>query len=203
MEELRTLIGKNLSELRKRKGLTQLELAEKFNYTDRAVSKWENGDTLPDVEVLYNLCEFYGVTLDYLTHENNEQFIKSNDDGLRYSNKITIMALVTSIVWMLATVIFVYSLFNEKTKAHPLWQSFVWAVPVSCLVLVFFERIYFRKKIAYFFIWSIFIWGLIASLYLSSLEINAWPLFLLGIPAQTTLVIWLNIRKIPKKHIDK
>ena len=58
MDDLRNVIGKNLSELRKRKGLTQLELAEKFNYTDRAVSKWENGDTLPDVEVLFNLCEF-------------------------------------------------------------------------------------------------------------------------------------------------
>ena len=64
MKDLRKIIGDNLTELRKRRGLTQLELAEKFNYTDRAVSKWENGDTLPDVEVLYQLCEYYGVTMD-------------------------------------------------------------------------------------------------------------------------------------------
>ena len=78
MDDLRKLIGKNLTELRKRKGLTQLKLAEMFNYTDRAVSKWESGETLPDVEVLYNLCEFYGVTLDYLTHEDNEIYIKKD-----------------------------------------------------------------------------------------------------------------------------
>ena len=89
MEDLRKIIGNNLSELRKKRGLTQLELAEKFNYTDRAVSKWENGDTLPDVEILYNLCEFYGVTLDYLTHEDNNFYVKRNNE-LQLWNKIAI-----------------------------------------------------------------------------------------------------------------
>ena len=204
MEELRLIIGKNLTELRKRKGLTQLELAEKFNYTDRAISKWENGDTVPDIVVLYNLCEFYGVTLDYLTHEDNDQYIKKDlDEGLENWNKIAISALVTSIVWMIATIIFVYTLFNEKTKANPLWQSFVWAVPASMIVLLFFEKHYFRRKIVYFIYWSIFLWGTIASIYVSTLSFNAWPLFIVGIPAQITLIIWLNIKKIPKKNKEE
>ena len=92
MEEIRKIIGKNLSELRKNKGLTQLELAEKFNYTDRAVSKWENGDTLPDIDTLYVLCEFYGVTLDYLTHEDNFKYIKENRET-PLSNKVWITSL--------------------------------------------------------------------------------------------------------------
>ena len=87
MKDLRKIIGDNLSELRKRRGLTQFELAEKFNYTDRAVSKWENGDTLPDVEVLYQLCEFYGVTIDYLTHEENSQFKKKDNPRLFLSSE--------------------------------------------------------------------------------------------------------------------
>ena len=204
MEELRLIIGKNLTELRKRKGLTQLELAEKFNYTDRAISKWENGDTVPDIVVLYNLCEFYGVTLDYLTHEDNDQYIKKDlDEGLENWNKIAISALVTSIVWMIATIIFVYTLFNEKTKANPLWQSFVWAVPASAIVLLFFEKHYFRRKVVYFIYWSIFLWGSISSIYVSALSFNAWPLFIVGIPAQITLIIWLNIKKIPKKNKEK
>ena len=43
-------IGERIKDARKSAGLTQLKLAEMFNYTDRAVSKWESGETLPDVE---------------------------------------------------------------------------------------------------------------------------------------------------------
>ena len=198
MEDLRKLIGKNLTELRKRKGLTQVKLAEMFNYTDRAVSKWESGETLPDIEVLYNLCEFYGVTLDYLTHEDNERYIKKSNDELQKSNKITITTLVISIVWIVATVVFVYSLINSKIPA--LWQAFIWAVPTSCVVLVLFNRVYFEKKIIYFIAWSIFIWTQLTAIYLSTIQFNIWPLFLLGVPAQFSLLVWLNIRKPKKKE---
>ena len=84
MEELRKVIGENLAELRKEKKLTQIELAEHFNYSDKTISKWEKGDILPDIETLYRLCEFYGVTLDYLTHEGDKteknEFIKEDFD---------------------------------------------------------------------------------------------------------------------------
>ena len=196
MKDLRKIIGDNLSELRKRRGLTQFELAEKFNYTDRAVSKWENGDTLPDVEVLYNLCEFYGVTIDYLTHEENAQF-KSKTNPLNKSNRIVITALVSSIVWMLATVIFVYCLLRNKGV---IWQAFVCAVPVNALLVVYFNHIYFHRRLTAFISWSIFIWSLLTSIYLSFGDYeNLWPLFLLGIPAQISMIFWLNIKHIQKE----
>ena len=194
MEDIRKLIGKNLADLRKRKGLTQLELAEKFNYTDRAVSKWENGDTLPDVVVLYELCEFYGVTLDYLTHEDNAEYVK--DEKLSLSNQIVITALVSSVFWTLATIIFVFSIIRHN---HPLWQSFIWAVPLNCLILLYFNHIYFHRRFFVFLFWSIFIWGFLTGAYLSILHAELWPLFLLGIPAQATMLIWLNLH-LPKKN---
>ena len=193
MEELRIIVGKNLSNLRKRKGLTQLELAEKFNYTDRAVSKWENGDTLPDLEVLYNLCEFYGVTLDYLTHVDNEEYVK---EDLATWNKISITALVVSVAWTLATVIFVISLLK---KVEPLWQSFIWAVPLSALIVVLFNKAYFHLRLMYFISWSVFVWGILAASYFSLLNLNIWPIFILGVPAQATLFIWLNIHGMNQK----
>ncbi len=199
MEDLRKLIGKNLTELRKRKGLTQLKLAEMFNYTDRAVSKWESGETLPDVEVLYNLCEFYGVTLDYLTHEDNEKYIKKNSKLVR-GNQIAITSLVTSIPWMIATMIFVYTLLK---KVDPLWQSFVWAVPISCIILVVFNRAYFKNRLFFFILWSLFIWSTSAAIYVSYLAGNIWPIFLVGIPAQVTLLIWLNFHKPIKKKTEE
>ena len=195
MKDLRKIIGDNLTELRKRRGLTQLELAEKFNYTDRAVSKWENGDTLPDVEVLYQLCEYYGVTMDYLTHEENAQF-KKKDNPLNRTNKIVITALAISVVWMLATVIFVYFMIRRNLV---IWQIFVWAVPVSCIFAVYFNKIYFHRRITAFICWSLFIWSALAGSFLSFGNYELWPLFFIGIPAQISLIFWLNIKQIKKE----
>ena len=199
MKDLRKIIGDNLSELRKRRGLTQFELAEKFNYTDRAISKWENGDTLPDVEVLYNLCEFYGVTIDYLTHEENAHF-KSKVNPLNRSNRIIITALVLSIVWMLATVIFVYCLIRGKGV---IWQSFIWALPVSSLVLIYFNHIYFHRMTTAFIGWSLLIWSLITSVFLSMSDYQLWPLYFIGIPAQISMIFWMNIKHVPKEKKKK
>ena len=83
MNDLRSIIGNNLSSLRKNKKLTQLELAEKMGYSDKAVSKWEKGDTLPDIETLYQLCNFYQVTLDFLVDTKgleNKNLYKTKDD---------------------------------------------------------------------------------------------------------------------------
>ena len=198
MEDLRKIIGNNIAELRKRRGLTQFELAEKFNYTDRAVSKWENGDTLPDVETLYNLCEFYGVTLDYLTHEeNNNYYVKRNDELLLW-NKIAITFLVVMIAWGLATILFVISLLRQHT---PLWQSFIVAVPVSSLIVLYFNRVYFKNKMTRLVTWSIFTWSLIASAYFIILDPQFWPLFLLGIPAQASILIYFlfKVKTTPKE----
>ena len=70
---LKLIIAQNLVELRKNKGLTQIQLAEKFGYSDKAVSKWEHGEAVPDIETLAKLVDYYGVTLDYLTHEGTAE----------------------------------------------------------------------------------------------------------------------------------
>ena len=192
MQDLRKVIGNNLAELRKNKGLTQLELAEKFSYSDRAVSKWENGDTLPDIEVLYNLCEFYGVTIDYLTHEDNKRFVKEKDN-LNNGQKISITALVISVVWFLATLVFVWSIIKEDLRV--VWETYLWALPVSFILLEGFNHHYFRKRVLSFVCYSFFIWTTLISVYFTWITYNIWPLFILGVPAQASLLIWLNIRK--------
>lgn len=59
-------IGKYISECRKRKGLTQMQLAEKLNITDRAVSKWERGKALPDSSIMLELCEILEISVSEL-----------------------------------------------------------------------------------------------------------------------------------------
>ena len=197
MEELRTIIGENLANLRKEKGLTQLELADYFNYSDKAISKWEKGDTLPDVETLYKLCDFYGVTLDYLTHEGNRkeksQYIKK-DEKRNFRNDVISTAMMLTIVWMVLTIVYVYVLLKNNIS---LWIVFVWGVPASALVFAFANKIYFKKRLNYYIAYSLFNWSLITAVYIQVLYINAWPLFIVGIPAQIILLLWANF--IPNK----
>ena len=200
MEELRKIIGENLAELRKEKKLTQLELADHFNYSDKTVSKWEKGDILPDIETLYQLCEFYGVTLDYLTHpgskDEKSDFIKQ-DNVRKRKNNIVSSAMMVTIVWMIFTIVYVFILMRE---GRSLWTLFVWGAPATSLVIVFTNRLYFHKRIAYFIGFSLFVWSLIAAFYLQFLPIlNAWPLFLVGIPAEIILILWANIIPTKKK----
>ena len=69
LKDYKSIVAKNLTVLRKNKGLTQVELAEQFNYSDKAVSRWEHGDTLPDINILCQLCEFYGISMNDLVNE--------------------------------------------------------------------------------------------------------------------------------------
>ena len=66
MENIKQIVAKNIADLRRASGLTQMEFAEKLNYSDKAVSKWERGDSLPDVAVLKQIADLFQVTLDYL-----------------------------------------------------------------------------------------------------------------------------------------
>ncbi len=59
-------IGKFIAECRKKKGLTQMQLAEKLNITDRAVSKWENGKSMPDSSIMIALCNELNITVNEL-----------------------------------------------------------------------------------------------------------------------------------------
>ncbi len=197
MENIRETIGKNLADLRKKKGLTQYELAEKFNYSDRAISKWENGDTLPDIETLAALAEFYGVTLDYLTHtDNQEQYVKKMDKQV-FANRVTITLLLSSIIWIIATIYFVYSLL--ESHLDPYWMIFVWAVPVNSIVLVFANMRFFKNRLMYFIVWSVFVWTILACVYLQLLIDNVgnfWPVFIIGVPLEIALLLACNITTV-------
>ena len=193
MEELKVIIGENLANLRKEKKLTQAELAEKFNYTDKAVSKWEKGETSPDIETLYALCEFYGVTIDYLTHpgskQEKEEFVKKDTDLV---SKIWQSALAVSIIWMAVTFTFIYLM---MFRDFIYWQVFVWAVPVSGLLVVALNKRYFGSRTLYLISWSVVFWGILTGLFCQLIENAPWPLFILGAPTQVTMLLWYTMKK--------
>jgi transcriptional regulator with XRE-family HTH domain len=198
MQDLKNNIAKNLANLRKDRHLTQSELAEKFAYSDKAVSKWENAETLPGIDTLQQLADFYGVSLDYLTHEPNGEEQKAYRKGNSNTvNKRVITALAVSLVWLLAIVV---AIGTQILSNAIYWRAFVWAVPTSLLIALIFNAIWGKVK------WSpaiitFFGWTLLAAIYIElgcdlpdTQGWKLWMLFLLGVPITIGAILFSHLK---------
>jgi Predicted transcription factor, homolog of eukaryotic MBF1 len=197
MEELRKTIGHNLSELRKKKGLTQAELAEKLNYSDKAISKWEHGDAMPSIENLITICKFYSITLDQLTSDNISNLKVVDDDAQNTKNKIVITALSFIIVWALATIIYVTFIILLKSYY---WIVFVWALPLSIVDLIVFNSVWGKSKRNFALI-TLLIWVLLAAIYVQAVLEGysfLWVIFFLGIPATIITILWSQLKRVKR-----
>ena len=195
MRDVKSTVAKNLTMLRKKKGITQAELAEQFNYSDKAVSRWEHGDTLPDINVLCELCEFYGITMNNLVSEECkiEEIDKTQEKNAKIY-RIWLGILTASVVWLFATVWFAYS---QIAFQKGYWLAFVWAIPLSCVVILYVCRGVFGWIPKFVFI-SVCIWSVIASMYLHMLltsNANLWMIFLIGAPIQALAFMWQKMKK--------
>ncbi len=194
------IVGNNLTALRKSAGMKQIEIAKKFNFSDKTISKWESGESLPSLDVLVKLCEFYGITLNDLTSENldctDATNIKPVNAKIENTNKIIITLLAVTLVWIIATIAFIYA---ELYTNVNLWIAFIWAVPVSFIVGIVLNSIWGKRKINFILI-SFFVWTLLTAIYLQMLEYNLWVVFILGIPSQIAIILWSGLKSSKKKN---
>ncbi len=210
-KDLNTIIGGNLLKLRKNMKLTQLEVAEKFNYSDKSISKWEKGESLPNVEILCELANFYGVTLNDLTNKNEIETNTSSKKSKKkekvlvpraFSTHLMITLLSIAAVWVLATTLFVILKLCLKINYYTI---FLWAGVASCVVLIVFNSIWGRMR--YLFpILTIMLWLTLATLQIQILihsNLNIWPVYFLGIPLQVLIILWGALIKKPKWFYKK
>ena len=189
MSDIKDIVAKNIIDLRKKNGLTQNELAEKLNYSDNAVSRWERGEVSPSIETLDQMSKVFNVPMSSLI-EDNAKAVSTTRDKKQVLNKLAVTLIFFSLVWLIATIVFVYAKILFGTN---LWTIFVWAVPASCLVLLPFNE-YWGKYIYKFVILSVFEWSVLACIYLQFLQYNMWLTFIIGIPIQVALCIWAFIK---------
>lgn len=197
MDDLKQIVAANITDLRKKNNITQAELAQHLNYTDKAVSKWERGESLPDVAVLKQIADIFSVKIDYLvTAEHTDKTLEIPRKGSRrLRNRRLIAAMSVVLVWLVATLLFVNIQLVLPDLVHQ-WLAFVFAVPVTCIVWLVFNAVWFDKK-RNFFIISLLVWSILACIYLCLLcliQYNAWLLFVIGIPAQIIIFLWSGIR---------
>lgn len=192
-EEIKKNFSQNLIKLRKDSNLTQLALAEKLNYSDKAVSKWEVGSVLPDIETMTQIAEFFGTTVNDLIYP-----AKIPTSSVFWKNHLFITLLSTGLVWFLSSIIFF--ILQLTTSLPRLWLTFIITIPISSIVLVVFTSIWFKK------IWrilsvSLLYWGVILSIYLIINLPALWFIFIIGIVGQVLIIFWAQLTKIviPKR----
>ena len=202
-EKLKVQIGTNISNLRKRQRLTQAGLAEKLNYSDKAVSKWERGESAPDILTLVSIAEVLGVTVDELISDPNalpeqtgavqqamEQVVQKTLK--RKADKRIIVQLSSILVWFVA--LFVYVVLASIGIENS-WLAFFWAIPADAIVVLSLRSAWkdFRSNKILI---SILMWGSLLSIYMMPLvllHVNVWRIFLLGIPGQLAIWLWFRM----------
>lgn len=196
MQDLKFIIAKNIQKLRQEKGMTQLELAEKLNYSDKTVSKWERGESLPDIVVLKTIADLYDVTLDYLVEEvhDGKPVTKEMMDRNYRRNCYIITGTSIFIVALMATLIYVILAMVFPGTSYP-WLCYAYAIPAALIVWLVFNSIWFNPR-RNFMIVSLLVWSLLLALYLtfSMLGFYIWPILLVGIPAQMIIWMWSKIK---------
>ena len=192
-EEIKQNFSQNLIRLRKENNLTQLALADKLNYSDKAVSKWEVGSVLPDVETLTQIAEFFGTTVNDLIYPVRKKFAK-----IFWKNHMLITLLSVCLVWFLSSI--VYLVLQQTTNIPRLWTTFIIALPISSIVAVIFTCIWFNKLWRMLSISALF-WSIILTIYILINQPTLWFIFIIGAVGQLLIIFWSQIRKIviPKK----
>ena len=194
VEDLKPIVAKNIIELRRAADITQAQLAEKLNYSDKAVSKWERGEAIPSISTLKEIADLFGVTVDYLIsadHEAENEIRREFTERQR-RNRLIITLLSTTIVWLVATIIYVSISVSTEFRLSKAWLVFVFAVPVSCVVTLVFNSIWGRKKLNFFII-SLLLWTVLVSLclvlFLSLQKAYFWLVLAIGIPSQIMILL--------------
>ena len=201
LSELKLISASNIIKLRTEAGLTQAELGEKLNYSDKTISKWERGEAIPDAYVLTQMAEIFDVTVDYLLSSHDawespeQQENRQEETGYSVNMIIAISVLG---VWTMALTIFVLLWLFDII----LWETFVVALPVSILTYMVLICVFRRRRHLQFVI-AAFVLSLFILLYFTLPMQKPWQLFLIAIPAEIIVFLSCNIRRRPRKKPEK
>ncbi len=211
---LKNQIGKNIVAYRKQQGMTQADLAGRLNYSDKAVSKWERGESAPDVLTLVQIAEQFGITVNELiadpdalpenTGAVQRVMGKAVEKTLkRKADKRIILNLSSLLVWFVALLIFVVLSMLDIPKS---WIAFVYAIPADAIVLLSLRSAWkdfrWNKPLI-----SAIMWGALLSVY-ATVVVFADPaiwwklsrIFLLGIPGQAAIFLWFRMYRRSAKE---
>ena len=203
--DIKENIAKNITTYRKASNLTQLDLAEKLHYSDKAVSKWERGDAVPDIVTLKSIADLFGITVDTLIGDPKRAKPKSKYNLSK--RRIILAACSAGIVWLVAIVAYAFIglIFEELISVS--WLSLIVAIPITFIVLLVLTSVW-GKNIWNAVFSSFLVWTLLLAVYLclfkllSTPPLRLWLIFIIGIPLQVLIVLWFTYKNVNRQHKD-
>ena len=196
MTDYRYIIAKNLTDLRVSAQYTQAEVASRLSYSDKAVSKWERAESIPDVAVLKAIADMYGVTVDYLLTEHDKSEIpeiKEKKPRRMTRNQALITLISLFGVWFIAVTAFAAC----YTYGIVAWQLFMWAVPISAIVALVLCCIW-SGRIMCFSCISLLLLSLAAAIFITFIKYKIWLVFVAAAILEVTAVLAFGIRHSPQ-----
>lgn len=198
-KDLRQIIANKLTYYRKQLNLTQAELAEKINYSDKSISKWERAEGMPDIYVLTLLADIYGITVNELISDEKPRAVTVTNNKKR----IIIPLLSVGLVWLVACVVF-FALKVILPDLESTYLTFIFAIPVSCIIFIVFTSLWFNLFERFLSV-SALVWSLTTCVYLTSLAIahgnvrNMGLIFIVAGVLQVLALLWFWLFHNPSK----
>jgi transcriptional regulator with XRE-family HTH domain len=196
MDNLTKNFADNLTFYRKKAGLTQIQLAELLNYSDKAISKWERGESVPDIGTLKQIADQFGLSIDLLIAvrtEDEKPLLAISAPDTKHRKHLWIALLSSTLVWLTATTAYALTMMIVPDLAD-MWKAFIVAIPVWFTVLVVFACIWGSRKTIFFMV-SCLAWTLALSLFLLFDVRNNWMLFIIVVPVQVIFCLWFMLKK--------
>ena len=196
MADIKSNVARNITELRILNNMTQMELAEKLNYSDKTISKWERAESSPDISVLVEIADLFGVTLDYLVKTQNieEAVIEHKTKETKY-NRRAVSYIAEGGGWIVAVFAFIITtlITNQMTFQ---WLYFIYALPIVLIVKLIFNSIWFNPRHNYLIV-SALMWSILATVHITFLyfKVNVSLIYLLGVAGQIVIVLASYINK--------
>ncbi|MDE5943584.1 MAG: helix-turn-helix domain-containing protein [Clostridia bacterium] len=200
MDALKETIAKNLVQLRTQAKLTQAQLAEKLNYSDKAVSKWERGEAIPDLRVLIQLARLYDITLDDIVNTSSVENIVKPRMNIG-KKRLLITLLSAGLVWFIATVVFTVFYFVKSTEDYA-FLSFVVA-PFACSVVLMVMSAMWGNRITNMIASSLIIWTLALLLHIFVITFKPFDkigfLYVVAAVFEILVILWFILRRFIKR----
>lgn len=197
MEDLKVVFASNLIKLRTGANLTQLELAKKINYSDKSISKWERAEAIPDVFVVKQLAELFGVSVDFLLSKHDEFKIQPKRKEFGFNTTMVILISLIGI-WTLAALVFII-LWIVGIKV---WMVFIAAVPVSLIDLLVLNTLWNEKKYNLIIVAGIVL-SVFCVIYVSLIKFNPWQLVFIIVPAEIIVFLSFQVKRNSPQNKSK
>ncbi len=196
MDKQTEILADNLTYYRKAAGFTQLEIAEKFNYSDKSISKWERGEGVPDIFVLKALADLYGISVDDFFNEEKQRTRTTKATKHWY-----IVGLSVALAWLVAATGFTVCMIAIP-KVYPWWLFYIYAIAITGIIATVFTAVW-KKNLYNLISTSIIIWGVALSAFLTVQMIHpmqyTFLLFIVGLFVEVLAVIWFFLKRLQRK----